>query len=475
MGGCLSAVSAPQHLIEQVNGNEDDYHKQYLEGRLLGEGEFGVVKLVQDVTSNTNQNEYACKVLRKGVVFKDNVLYSPIKPEVLCMEIDILRTLAGKCYCLKLCNIFESTRSIYIITEYCSGGEMMNYISNLMKQSAVVAEESAVTTPSPAYDLRSDDVSRIAFQLLSAVHHCCKHHIIHRDIKPENSMFQTPLPGAELRLIDFGSSVMDQKDNSTHETDNNGLYKHQTFAGSAFYISPEMFQRDYTVKTDVWSTGVTIYVLVAGYPADCLQKAFNILQKKERNLKDDLPNMPQNMPDSFYDLMEKLLVYRHTKRCLASDVIQHEFLQLHKKPIDVDEIETSTKTNTTTTTLADENIPRPLFRVGSVSLMSSALRHTQFLDFKKFERSLTTLLATLLSKAELDQLVGILSSRATASMAIQKEDMLLSASLASKPMKQDTAEEKEEELCLPHQQILSVCLISELKNILQDEMSNTAM
>ena len=52
---------------------------------------------------------------------------------------------------------------------------------------------------------------------------------------------------------------------------------HSTFAGSAFYISPEMYQPTYTDKTDVWSVGATLYVLVAGYPADKLQKAFNIV------------------------------------------------------------------------------------------------------------------------------------------------------------------------------------------------------
>jgi serine/threonine protein kinase len=57
------------------------------------------------------------------------------------------------------------------------------------------------------------------------------------------------------------------------------------------------FQRTYSYKTDVWSAGVTIYVLVAGFPADLLQRAFNQLQSADRNLR-ELPNMPDNMPDS---------------------------------------------------------------------------------------------------------------------------------------------------------------------------------
>lgn len=72
-------------------------------------------------------------------------------------------------------------------------------------------------------DLRTDDVSRISFQLLSAVDHCAKHQVIHRDIKPENVMFSLPTPGSDMRLIDFGSG-----------TDKVVEGNHTTFAGSAF-------------------------------------------------------------------------------------------------------------------------------------------------------------------------------------------------------------------------------------------------
>jgi hypothetical protein len=78
MGNCLSG--APAQLIENCDGGEEAYHKRYMEGDVLGEGEFGQVRLVHDMTQNKNQNApYASKLLRKGVVFKDNTLYSPIK------------------------------------------------------------------------------------------------------------------------------------------------------------------------------------------------------------------------------------------------------------------------------------------------------------------------------------------------------------------------------------------------------------
>ena len=56
-----------------------------------------------------------------------------------------------------------------MITDYCEGGEMMHFVANTVKGSG---------------GLRTEDVSRMSFQLFSAVNHCAKHRIIHRDIKP---------------------------------------------------------------------------------------------------------------------------------------------------------------------------------------------------------------------------------------------------------------------------------------------------
>jgi serine/threonine protein kinase len=180
MGACLSA-GAPAHILEQTDGGEEAYHSRYLEDQVLGEGEFGVVKMVHDISSSSSGKDassspepLACKVLRKGAVFKDNTLYSPIKPHVLRSEVEILRTLAGNKHCLKMVAIYETPRYLYMVTEYLGGGMMMEYVSKLQE------------------DLRTDDVSRIAFQLLSAVDHCAKHHVIHRDIKPGASCVLPP-------------------------------------------------------------------------------------------------------------------------------------------------------------------------------------------------------------------------------------------------------------------------------------------
>ena len=268
---------------------------------------------------------------------------------------------------MNLVAVYETSRVILLITEYCAGGEMMEYIS---KQ-----EE----------DLRTDDVSRIAFQLLDAINHCAKHDIIHRDLKPANIMFKSPVPGSDLRIIDFGSGT-----NRVVE----GL--HTTFAGTPFYNSPEMFNKTYSQKTDVWSIGVTLYVVVAGYPANVLQKAFNLLQRSKRDLR-TLPNFPESIPDSFCDMLNDLLVYQHKQRKTAKMMLDHEFVNFHKSVFSMEQIAQEAQTNTSV-----------MRRNTSELIVGSMRRHSLFIDYKKFERSLTTLLAALLDKKDLQKFISAL-------------------------------------------------------------------
>lgn len=132
-------------------------------------------------------------------------------------------------------------------------------------------------------------------------------------------MFKANTKTSELRLIDFGCATMDETVD----------VEHITFAGTPFYISPEMFQKKYTTKTDVFSVGVALYVLVGGYPAADLQTAFNLLQKSKRDLK-TLPGMPDNMPETYYEMLDKMLTYRYKGRKSAGEMLDDEFVLFHQ-------------------------------------------------------------------------------------------------------------------------------------------------
>lgn len=126
-----SVTGGGSPYISSNDGGEGEFHSRYREGALLGQGEFGAVKLCTDLQAPTGSEELAVKILKKGITFKDNTLYSPLKPEVLQAECDILRELNGKNYCLALKGIYETPKVIYVLTELCSGGEMMDYGESL--------------------------------------------------------------------------------------------------------------------------------------------------------------------------------------------------------------------------------------------------------------------------------------------------------------------------------------------------------
>ena len=171
------------------------------------------------------------------------------------------------------------------------------------------------------------------------------------DIKPENIMFKTASSDAPLVLVDYGSGSFDKVTKSEaesppyskvpkydpksttqveyvqqHDGTGTSLVRHTTLTGSAFYRSPEMFGRTYTSKTDVWSAGVVLYVLVAGYPADALQTAFNMLHdsnnpETRRELLKALPHMPVDISKEFLQVLELSLTYRHRRRLSASGIL----------------------------------------------------------------------------------------------------------------------------------------------------------
>ncbi len=101
-------------------GIEAEYKASFDEKIQLGQGEFGVVKLVEKQNAPT-ADHFAVKVLNKGFTLKDNVLYTPMKPEILKMEINILRALGGKNFNLFLDSVYESSSKLYLVTEICTG------------------------------------------------------------------------------------------------------------------------------------------------------------------------------------------------------------------------------------------------------------------------------------------------------------------------------------------------------------------
>lgn len=375
--GCVNGK--PDYFDSSVcNGTAADYKSLWTEGEVLGEGEFGRVRIV--TLKDDPTRVCAMKELKKGIQFKHNVAYSPMDPDTLKAEVTCLRQLQGQHYNLKLEGLYESPSAIYIVTELCTGGEMLQYVSQgTMKDG-----------------LRTEDISRISYQLLSAINHCASFGMMHRDIKPENTMFVTKEQGSELRLIDYGCASLN---NGTSDQEYDTLVKHKTMSGTPFYLAPEVFQEAYTIRADVWSVGVTLLVLVAGFPADKFQRAFNLLHRvgmPATNKAIDLqtfPGMPENMSETYFEMINSLLTYKPKKRKPAGDVLQYEFVKMHQELLVAQDkkITPSRKASMT--------------RTPSVLFTETGKRHTAYMNYMKYERAVTTILATIPSREELSVLL----------------------------------------------------------------------
>lgn len=145
-------------------------------------------------------------------------------------------------YIIKIYEYFEDEERIYQILEYCKGGDLLTDINNKRKNFQTYSDKQ---------------VAVIMTQLISAVHYLHQNLVIHRDIKPDNILFVTGPPGigcGKLKLTDFGvATKVTKKNEELHD-----MY------GTSYYIAPEVILRNYTLKADVWSIGIIMFLMLKG-------------------------------------------------------------------------------------------------------------------------------------------------------------------------------------------------------------------
>ncbi|KAL0426184.1 UNVERIFIED_CONTAM: CBL-interacting serine/threonine-protein kinase [Sesamum latifolium] len=203
-----------------------DLFKKYELGRLLGCGAFAKVYHARDL--RTGQS-VAIKSINKQRILRGN-LAAQVKREIL-----IMRKLRHP-HIVRLHEVLATKTKIYFVMEYAKGGELFAKI---------------------AKGRFSEDLSRKYFQqLISAVEYCHSHGVFHRDLKPENLLLDE---NWELKVTDFGLSAV------TDQIRPDGLL--HTLCGTPAYVAPEILaKKGYDgAKVDVWSCGVILYVLNAGY------------------------------------------------------------------------------------------------------------------------------------------------------------------------------------------------------------------
>jgi 5'-AMP-activated protein kinase catalytic alpha subunit len=199
---------------------------RYEIGRQLGQGNFAKVYYARNLTSG---QAVAIKIIDKDKITRVGLIVQ------IKREISIMR-LVRHPNVLQLFEVMASKGKIYFVLEYAKGGELFNKISKAKF---------------------SEDVARRYFhQLISAVEYCHSRGVYHRDLKPENLLLDD---NDNLKVSDFGLSALAESKRQ------DGLL--HTTCGTPAYVAPEVLsRRGYDgSKADIWSCGVILFVLVAGY------------------------------------------------------------------------------------------------------------------------------------------------------------------------------------------------------------------
>ncbi|XP_073142018.1 CBL-interacting serine/threonine-protein kinase 9-like isoform X2 [Henckelia pumila] len=200
---------------------------KYELGRTLGEGSFAKVKFARN-TQITGESAVAIKIIDRHRVLRHHMV-EQIKREISTMKMITHPNV------LNILEVMASRTKIYIVLEYVGGGELFDKIAKYGK-------------------LKEGDARRYFQQLINAVDYCHSRGVYHRDLKPENLLLDSH---GVLKVSDFGlSAFQKQEDGLLH-----------TACGTPNYVAPEVLNdKGYDgTASDVWSCGVILFVLMAGY------------------------------------------------------------------------------------------------------------------------------------------------------------------------------------------------------------------
>ncbi|XVF84197.1 hypothetical protein PTKIN_Ptkin17bG0006100 [Pterospermum kingtungense] len=200
--------------------------QRYEVGRLLGQGTFAKVHYARNLKTGTS---VAIKIIDKEKVLKVGMI-DQIKREIAVMR------LVKHPNVIELYEVMASKTKIYFVMEYAKGGELFNKVVK--------------------GKLKEDAARRYFQQLISAVDFCHSRGVCHRDLKPENLLLDEH---GNLKVTDFGLSALAESKRQ------DGLL--HTTCGTPAYVAPDVInRRGYDgCKSDIWSCGVILYVLLAGY------------------------------------------------------------------------------------------------------------------------------------------------------------------------------------------------------------------
>ncbi|XP_062948877.1 serine/threonine-protein kinase SIK3 isoform X2 [Cynocephalus volans] len=250
--------------------------------RTIGKGNFAVVKRATHLVTKA---KVAIKIIDKTQLDEENL-------KKIFREVQIMKMLCHP-HIIRLYQVMETERMIYLVTEYASGGEIFDHLV--------------------AHGRMAEKEARRKFkQIVTAVYFCHCRNIVHRDLKAENLLLDANL---NIKIADFGFSNLFTPGQ---------LLK--TWCGSPPYAAPELFEgKEYDgPKVDIWSLGVVLYVLVCG----ALPFDGSTLQNLRARVLSGKFRIPFFMSTECEHLIRHMLVLDPNKRLSMEQICKHKWMKL---------------------------------------------------------------------------------------------------------------------------------------------------
>ncbi|KAF3791130.1 CBL-interacting serine/threonine-protein kinase 21 [Nymphaea thermarum] len=260
---------------------------KYQLGKTIGEGTFAKVKIA--VNMQTGQ-QVAVKIIHKQMIMENKLMHQVTR------EIETMKLLHHP-NIVRIHEVLATKTKIYLIMDYIAGGRLSDKIAYLKR-------------------LTEGEARKYFQQLIDAVDYCHLRGVCHRDLKPENLLLDWK---GDLKVSDFGLSVL-KKPNTLLSTS----------CGSPGYIAPEVIagKRYDGIAADVWSCGVVLYELLAGYlPFD----DSNILNVYRKISKAEYA-CPRWFTAGPRRVIFKILDPNASRRMTVAEVMQDEWFKTDYEP-----------------------------------------------------------------------------------------------------------------------------------------------
>ncbi|XP_043573434.1 ribosomal protein S6 kinase 2 alpha-like isoform X5 [Chiloscyllium plagiosum] len=208
-------------VLQQLHGNNMNFTDGYELKEDIGVGSYSVCKRCIHKTTNM---EYAVKIIEK----------SKRDPSE---EVEILLRYGQHPNIITLKDVYNDSKYIYLVTELMRGGELLDKI--LQK------------------GFSEREASALLHTIAKTVEYLHSQGVVHRDLKPSNILYVDESSNPEsIRICDFGFAKQLRADN--------GLL--MTPCYTANFVAPEVLKRQgYDEGCDIWSLGVLLYTMLAGY------------------------------------------------------------------------------------------------------------------------------------------------------------------------------------------------------------------